>query len=136
MSQTTSAAGNPTITKASSQSLRAHFNELVALLDLDEPFTHDDLPAEISAAQLGSWRDDRIVAEVAIEREGGDKWRHWRVTDVARNRLEAIAAQNNIAPCGHRGISNLGDGVYSCAYEACDERFDREAAERIVGGGD
>lgn len=32
-------------------------------------------------------------------------------------------------PCGHRGISNLGDGNYGCLNDDCDETYTRDEVD-------
>lgn len=136
MSQTTSGVGHSRLNITALQRLRANYNEMAVLLDVEEPFTHDDLDAEhIPGSQLGSWRQDGILEEVNVIKKPKTLYREWRLTDAARYELEAIARQATVAPCGHRGIVNLGN-EYTCSFDGCDERFDRETAERIVGGGD
>lgn len=50
---------------------------------------------------------------------------------------EAYATAQRInpptAPCGHTGVRNLGDGIYSCCYDGCDETFGVDVAEEVLG---
>lgn len=52
--------------------------------------------------------------------------------DAAREKWENAATM----PCGHTGFSNLGDGEYTCSFDYCDERFDRETVKAAFDGGD
>lgn len=116
--------------------ITSNFNELRVLLDVDEPFRYLDVEEHVTAPKLESWARDGILRVVDTVDEGNTVYRRYRVTDSVRDRLEEMAEHSRLAPCGHRGISNLGDDVFSCASQECDSRFGRDTAVAIVNGGE
>lgn len=114
----------------------SNFNEMQFLLDVDEPFRHTEIEGQITAPQLGAWVADGILRVVDEIEEAKSVYRLYRVNDRVRDRLEEVADRNPLAPCGHRGVRNLGDDEFSCTFDDCDIRFGRETAAGIVNGGD
>lgn len=50
--------------------------------------------------------------------------------------LEKIATRSTFpcVPHGHTGVENLGNGVYTCAVDACPKVYPRSVAEKVMKG--
>jgi hypothetical protein len=114
---------------------------------LDLLATMPDPPATFYAADIG---DDQgaalkrltrkgIVEQVEFERYDAEETRtegtkhRWtyRLDEAAAARRDELLAQRETpCPCGHGGIRNLGNGVYACSFDGCNEQFRREAIDK------
>lgn len=78
-----------------------------------------------------------IGAVEKIHREVEGNVARW-VYQTARpfwGRLQEYDGSSTRLPCGHHGLRNLRRGGYSCKYEPCEEEFDRETVEEVIGHG-
>jgi len=56
--------------------------------------------------------------------------RIWEVEDVVHDyAAEVVDSLNSPCGCGHSGIRNLGDGVFTCSTDGCDVRVSREEVD-------
>lgn len=113
------------------QLLRANRHIAHALPHPSETWTRQDVPS-ILAEALPKLQANHVI-EVA-EHHGAET----RQVHTWRTKPEAYRyAQENIepptrTPCGHTGVRNLGEGVFTCRREDCDYRFDRDAAREVL----
>lgn len=111
--------------------LQAYPRLAVALPHPEHSFTTRDAPTVV-AQNLDKLQANDLVT--VAERHGGAQGIHrYRTTRAAYRAAQRIDPPT-LTPCGHTGVRNLGDGVYTCSELDCSRRFDRETAREVLGG--
>jgi len=127
-----SLAYNGQLTHSQERTINAHYNTLVEIIDLDEPWEAVEFEDGPSNSLLGTLKSEGIIQEVGKGFKDGDRYRRWQFADAAREKIEAIRDEQT-GPCDHRGVVNLG-GEYTCSAEFCNQRFGRDTAAKIMQG--
>lgn len=86
----------------------------------------------LSKGQIHSFSQKGII-EKAGNVEGNTNANIWKTTVRAYEYAQTIERKSE-TPCGHSGVSNLGDGVFTCMEDSCDHTFDRDTAEEVLNG--
>jgi transposase len=121
--------------------LQANPPVAAALLEVTDPFRYRDLDVSESpfrmllSHKIITPADARPTTPTDLESVDWPSWR-WEVADGVREWIEHNVRVAGTCPepdCKSSGISNLGDGVFTCSAEGCDSRFGRETAEEVLG---
>jgi hypothetical protein len=113
--------------------IRVHLDLLATMPDPPETFYAADIGDDQGAA-LKQLTRHKIVEQVEkeqydrdeMETEGAKRRWKYRLTDRAATRRDELLAQRDTpCPCGHGGIRNLGNGIYTCGLDGCNEQFAR-----------
>jgi hypothetical protein len=125
------------------QALILQMNPAVALelQTVDEPFFLADV--DVGHGDLQRLHERGVVVhatDAPVLHDGDDATAYAWKWDLADGVREWIA--HNVDPpagcpepgCHATGVSNLGDGEFTCTAEDCDSRFDRETAREVLEG--
>jgi len=124
-------AGTGGLGEGAKQLLRAHIDEFRAAGLTEGPFRLRDFDEE-TAPPLKALLDTPAIVRVG-DADGGNSGRSppgvYRLRAAAVTYLDQQAELRwSPCPCGHGGLRNLG-AAYTCTFEGCDRRFDREELE-------
>lgn len=110
------------------------------LARLEEPFLRSE--TTFSESDFGKFRTSGIIRHADDRRVSNPNtdsdstcWA-WETADGVVAWIEQhldLAGECPAADCDSSGVSNLGDGVFTCSSEDCDARFDRKTAEGVLG---
>jgi hypothetical protein len=100
------------------------------------PFTFASGPDSVPTVELPTRLQKRLRANSLVARvdrvrvNNGSPCSIVEMPAGIRRRLREMAAQTDSpCGCGHSGVSNLGDGWFSCARDYCDVRVRREEVD-------
>lgn len=86
------------------------------------------------------FRQTSVIRRVGETDTGTGTVGLWQTTERLSAYVEQRVPEPNLTPCGHTGVTNLGDDGYTCQTDDCDGRFGREAALAVLrqktGGGE
>jgi len=91
-----------------------------------------ELPyAALHAGTKRSMMDKGLLTVVETRRIGGCNYNIWEVPDDVLDRAQEYADDSDtpVPGCPHRGLRNLGDGVYTCCNDDCDNSCSREEVD-------
>ena len=116
--------------------LRANPDIAAALYRTDDPWFSCEV--ELDHGSLMRLKHAGIVTHDGSWHENpeGRIARRWTTTDGVRAWIDDHVGHLGSCPrpdCDAAGISNLGDGRYTCSDDGCDSRFGRETAEEVLG---
>jgi hypothetical protein len=109
----------------------SHADLLVSLPEPPETFIRRDVPDSHhdvlqALCHRGAIEQVRRV-KITYESDTSPSWRYrYRVAPWAyRLAVAQVRGRDAPMPCGHAGIRNLGDGEYTCCYDACELTYER-----------
>jgi len=127
-----SKAGSRRGTPAATRKIRINADLLSVLPDPPETFYAADVPGDNRGTIESLYRVGAVEKVGWDSYDEDDRWndrREYRLRRWANEVVEeTIENRDAVCPCGHGGMRNRGD-YYECAYEPCDQEFDRDELE-------
>lgn len=108
----------------------SHKNAAKELLDAGDEFVFAEL-GDAAQANFRLFHANHCFNCVGPA-EGDTSAKRWRLKTHVREYIRERVDGLRTAPCGHTGVSNLGDGEYGCGFEGCDETFGRDVAREVI----
>lgn len=91
-----------------------------------------ELPyADLHAGAKRLMTDKGLLTVVETRRIGGCNYNIWDAPDDVLDRAQEYLDDSDtpVPGCPHRGLRNLGDGVYTCCNDDCDNSCSREEVD-------
>lgn len=115
--------------------LKSHRVVAHALPEPEVEWTVNDVPAAVGDV-IHRLAHDNIVENAGWEHDHNKARERnvWRTSPVAAHWIDEHVEDRRMTPCGHSGVRCIEAGeTYTCLEESCEETFDREAAEEVLG---
>lgn len=112
------------------ETIRPHADLLTALPEPPETFIRQDVPdghrdALQALTHRGAIAQVRQVKITYEDNSPSWRWRYRIEPWAYRLAVAQVRDRDAAMPCGHAGIRNLGDGEYTCCYDACELVYER-----------
>lgn len=103
----------PTLSSRQVSFIKANASKLSDLIEPGEPWVSVDAPPHYQnrVAVLERYGVIQCVGTVS---EDSVKKKLWETTPPAWSAIQKSLSRSEALPCGHRGFTNVGEGVYDC----------------------
>lgn len=108
--------------------IHAHIDDVKSIAPPSETFTRLDL-------DRGARRHlQKLTVDGAIEIVGetDDGYKLYQTREAAWDAIEDCREAREELLCGHGGIRNLGNGLYTCTKRDCEHKYTRDTIEVLL----
>lgn len=108
--------------------IRSQTNALAKIPPPNEQWTYHNV-SEVIQQRLQKLLSEKIVVVIG---KNDDGHKLYRVNAKAYELIEKHSQEIQRLPCGHTGIKNIGDGLFTCGFDGCSRKYTRDTMQLLL----